>query len=92
MTKQSHTAGPWHLTLEANGEYVGFVNHDHEDEDGNPGLTSQVIFVSTDKANAALIAAAPEMFQALLECEVLMDEYPIIKQQVKAAISKAEGH
>lgn len=43
------------------------------------------------EANACLISSAPEMFKALLECEVLLDEYPLIKRQVKNALKKAEG-
>lgn len=48
-------------------------------------------YAREDEANARLISAAPDMFFALLECEVLLNEYPIILRQVKAAIAKAEG-
>lgn len=45
------------------------------------------------KADARLISAAPEMFSALLECEVLLlaHDYPIVLRQVRAALAKAEG-
>lgn len=44
-------------------------------------------------AVANLIAAGPDMFSALLECEALLlaHDYPVILRQVKAAIAKAEG-
>lgn len=38
-----------------------------------------------------LLDSAPEMFSALLECEILLENYPTVKRQVKQAIAKAEG-
>jgi hypothetical protein len=43
------------------------------------------------EANARYCAASREMFSALLECEVLLGEYPIVLRQVKATLAKAEG-
>jgi hypothetical protein len=63
---------------------------------GHQGLiieeeTGENIAVAYDKEDANIIAAAPEMLSALLECEVLVNDYPQVKRMVKEAIKKARG-
>lgn len=63
-------------------EKVGFAL-DALDQEGETRAVREVL---------DLADAAPDMLSALLECEVLLDEFPTVKRQVKAAIAKAEGH
>lgn len=81
-----HTPGPW-ITC-------GFENLTVNDRDGNTIIACPGSSTGTRiemKANARLIAAAPDLLEALIECEVLLDQFPLIKRRVKAAIAKAEG-
>lgn len=42
-------------------------------------------------ANARLIAAAPEMYEALRQCEQLLRTYGVDHKGARAALTKAEG-
>ena len=64
-----HTPGPWVVAMEydcariedGDSEYVALVNGTEVDSDGHQIITAE------GKANAALIAAAPELLAALEE-------------------------
>ncbi len=89
MTTQ-HTPGPW----ASRGRYVGTPNHmsfiaECRDENGNWTDTPHTI------ANARLIAAAPELLEALTE---ITDAYSFYFKEgnpwgdkARAAIAKATG-
>ena len=89
-----HTPGPWHLEER---EYAGVmwdaIVRNHENDPvasvGMAGYTK-----ATGQANARLIAAAPEMLEALKATVVNVDTLrftlPSI-DRVLAAIAKAEG-
>lgn len=88
MSESKHTPGPWTI---AAGRYLLAIT---------PAQTKQIaIFDSDDdwedeqQANARLIAAAPELLEALEEC--LTCEFPVIDRdavsKARAAIAKATG-
>jgi hypothetical protein len=77
--EKQYTRGPWKVFPDDSVCGVYTVN------------AKETIFADADEANARLIAAAPDMLIALLECEVLVLEYPVVLRQVKAAIAKALG-
>ena len=91
MTDTKHTPGPWTISDEI-GEMNGRIIYDEEygigeawDLNGNP----------ENAANAHLIAAAPDLFEAL---ESLLSEldftetYPFPSEaKARAAIAKAKG-
>ena len=81
-----HTPGPWTVHINyASANYTVF------DEDGNYGETDG----DTLTANAALIAAAPEMLAALHRCIAALaaNEAPNCEaaKEAKAAITRATG-
>ena len=69
MTKQKHTPGPWELSL-ADADAVDSTWWEVEGPDGEHIASNT--FGGNDKitefANARLIAAAPELFEAVMEC------------------------
>lgn len=73
-----HTVGPWRVSTDDAEAGIYYVRADN-----GP-------YAREDEANARLIEAAPAMYSALLECEVLLSEYPVILRQVKSALAKAE--
>ncbi len=100
-----HTPGPWALEIEAKDEFTQeFILQSANQKCGEPGDPSAFIgrlsfFAGEqDEANAHLIAAAPDMLEALELVEIMMrnqlgnqyknSEYGRI---VAAAIAKARG-
>ena len=94
-----HTPGPWHLDTEDEKEIVlgdsSFIatTHDSSAYSSYTSVTEDQV-----KANARLIAAAPELLEALKACLaellVLHTDRPGTEeciQQAYAAIAKAEG-
>ncbi len=95
MSAASHTAGPW--------EWDGDPTDDTEkfresaapwliDADENPVIKGDVVV--TNKANASLIAAAPELLEALITLERLAtfgtsSENALL--EARSAILKATG-
>ena len=93
-TQATHTSGPWavdyegpaHLSIEDKaGRVLAFCNLQNEDGD-------------EDEANAHLIAAAPDLLEALRNVAETMSgaDYSHVKQDMvraicRRAISKAEG-
>ena len=94
-----HTPGPW--TAQNDGRDIINIQHSNND----PGaismtlakVTARMTWRSQAEANARLIAAAPELLEALKACDEAMSymsEYDIpltLPGQVKAAIAKAIG-
>lgn len=94
-----HTPGPW--TAQNNGRDIISIQHSNND----PGaismtlakVTARMTWRSQAEANARLIAAAPDLLEALKACDKAMSymsEYDIpitLPDMVKAAITKAIG-
>jgi len=97
MTK--HTTGPWELFYQKGYKQFNVFPVEHK------GAQIAVCSIyscferpkAEDEANARLIAAAPEMLEALIACDEAMEymsEYCIpinLPEKVKAAIKKARG-
>lgn len=88
----AHTQGPWRLDGDANA-----MNLDVVSGDGRIAMLDCENFEIPDgelKANAALIAAAPDLLAALEDAVEALTEaryYPSELQRFRAAISKAKG-
>ncbi len=91
-----HTPGPWHRNIKPARKYpIVFA--------GRSTHVAQVCSVSNDEeteANCNLIAAAPELLEALRECERFFTHDPNLARDgwmndalraVHAAIAKVEG-
>jgi hypothetical protein len=89
MSTQKHTPGPWHVGLKPGP----IVYSEHGEQVAN--LFEPLIDEKENKANARLIAAAPDLLAALKE--LCADKYladPINAGRMKnarAAIAKAEA-
>ena len=92
MNTPKHTPGPW--------THLGWGDiHGHEANGGGVDIAAVYLREEDEKwlANARLIAAAPDLLEALKACDeamAYMSEYDIpltLPDQVKAAISKATG-
>lgn len=91
MTANKHTPGPWHVhkgtkwhhVRAFNGNWVMEANYSHS--------------VVRQHADASLIAAAPELLEALMALEVLLSPLAYDSTQkdwlnrARAAIAKATG-
>lgn len=94
--KPNHTPGPWRVNPEGFNEDCGSVI---VSEDGKHSVVSAyggqycTGFVDMSEANAALIAAAPEMLQALKDIVDFFSDFDHEETIQKAThiISKAEG-
>ena len=85
MSEPKHSPGPWRIdtgcwtyVVDARGRNVAELNFNSKRE----------------RANAKLLAAAPEMLAALKEALLCLNEaggYPITTQAVREMIAKAEG-
>lgn len=85
--KATHTTGPWTAT-----GWEGLVVNDSQ---GNTLVVCPGHSKAIAKANAALIAAAPELLEALIECVRALQHFrhegdPSVFMAY-AAISKAKG-
>ena len=99
MTQFKGTPGPWRVS-EKRGDLID-IRH----ENNEPGAMSlnlaQVVarqsWLREAEANARLIAAAPELLEALQRCEVVLSVIPLEVCDVedllhaRAAIAKATG-
>jgi hypothetical protein len=98
VSKMEHTHGPWRI---ANGEWVlGPKTNGREQRIARVLDQWGEIDYQNSRANAALIASAPAMLEALRECVSYMhheSRSPFYAPEVKAtkqalaAIAKAEG-
>ena len=79
----THTPGPWVALLE--GDWgLWSIEHEHSDSDD----VDWICDVHSSEANAALIAAAPDLLKAcesIMECPYLFDEATIPKAGIAAA-------
>jgi hypothetical protein len=76
--KNQHTPGPW-----KHDSTWGLIEY---------GKTQICALHSGNKANANLIAACPDMFDALQAiCDAFGDQDSLLIDQCKAALSKAKG-
>jgi hypothetical protein len=55
------------------------------------GLTGLPGCIETTEANARLIAAAPDLLEALDEIDTYLDNAPTVRAIARAAIAKAKG-
>ena len=86
-----HTPGPWTAINHGN-----FVNSDN-------GLICRMSHAGTaffwatgpadleNTANAQLLAASPEMLEALKKCLIYTEHHPALFHNIKNLINKAEG-
>lgn len=83
MTTTQHTNGPWN-----HKEQWGYYKIHSEDE----GVSVVHGIDPKAEANARLISAAPDMFQALQAiCDAFGDQNSLLVDQCKAALAKARG-
>ena len=91
MSESEHTPGPWHVGDQIDGcdqinahEWIGLASvvtrMDDADNDCEDGI-----------ANARLIAAAPDMYEALKEAVLQQGHGLVNLRQCRDAIAKAEG-
>lgn len=98
---QTHTHGPWTITLHGNG----LVDGNYRYQIGTNTQTVAYVWMGREnndpelKANARLICAAPELLEALIEASNIFDNYPEIANELKGtfevvqkAIAKAIGN
>lgn len=83
-TQTSHTAGPWHISKDEFGIFVmsmkGGIAHLEERDDR--------------KANARLIASAPELLQSLITLVKMTEDDDLTTEEINVAkrlIARAEG-
>jgi hypothetical protein len=97
-----HTPGPWLRTKSGNRLSSAFQIVAGADGNGDPNTlvaTIHPIGIPFDpepceetRANARLISAAPDMFDALQAvCDAYGDRDTLLMAQVKAALAKAQG-
>jgi hypothetical protein len=96
----AHTPGPWYVGAQNDGLYI--IDRQPSPSNDDPRHDADVELVATPfaargatvEANARLIAAAPEMLEALKDVmERLVDRHEADESAVKAraAIAKATG-
>ena len=108
MTNAAHTPGPWRveplqwdhgasIAIVANGQIIATISPENEDEEPDMHTAKRG---PHDEANASLIAAAPEMFEALQLCEDVLsdlarldDGTPSVSalNMARATIAQAKG-
>lgn len=97
-TANKHTPGPWHEDCAPDAQ--GFVTIRPDDGHGEPELDAEPIATVYEASHAALIAAAPELLEALQEAVAcletrirgaLLNSEPDRIGRMRAAIAKAEG-
>jgi len=68
-----YTQGPWRAVFD-NGKWLVVKNTDNQDKKDNPGMSGEVIAICGKKADARLIAAAPELLEVLKELNTALEE------------------
>jgi hypothetical protein len=98
MSEAKHTPGPWDYSakLSASENHRGFRIWEH----GDSWVLADVMPMDEDgkqgEANARLIAAAPELLEALKTCLLIVEHLaaesaPTTIAEARAAIAKATG-
>jgi len=93
----SHTPGPWHIFEKEAHKGQGILHI--VEEGGDPYLEIATLMAHKEEleANARLMAAAPEMLEALEDVKIWLEEskrkdlVPVLWVEVCAAIAKARG-
>ena len=84
----NHTPGPWYVEMcGSTGDYDILCDQ----LTGHPLLAVVFNRFGNSRDDADLIAAAPDMLEALREALPLFDEGTTIAAKIEAAISKATG-
>lgn len=98
MTAQKHTPRPWFIHPDVDHPYEIQIAAGPLDDEGCPEVWVAECFGGLSdgerEANARLIAAAPEMLDALLEAKSEMRDWSLdhpAMRQIDAAIAKATG-
>jgi len=79
-----HTKGPWETRWSERGQYW-FI--DYPQQEGSATLTK----LDCDEADARLIAAAPELLEALKDAIEIIEGTGLDASPQRAAITKATG-
>lgn len=88
----NHTPGPWELHKQSTLLMVGDCDWSLHTEEAGAFLLFCHHPDAPAKANAHLIAAAPELLAALKEVVAISDRKHDAWDMARAAIAKAEGH
>lgn len=78
---KQHTPGPWHVLIEQSGQDGDFITRTIVSSDIKQNLSEVAIATTgsfddeTEAANARLIAAAPEMLEALEEAKRIIEHH-----------------
>lgn len=102
--EMKHTPGIWRQSIQINSIWITDSEIDDDGEDASRilAMTNKSMGLSKEaRANARLIAAAPELLEALIKCEAVMTvavqcmgqeaEEGSAIQIARAAIAKATG-
>lgn len=94
MDESKHTPGPWRISRTSGMEI--FINHDQDQPNRVAGYFAEVRRFTSDneqvEANARLIAAAPDLLEALLELADWYKEHTgLPPAAANAAIAKVTG-
>lgn len=99
----SHTPGPWEMQQQGTDFWVDTPCSPPQNRQDICRMSFRMTDRGVSEANARLIAAAPELLQALLQCQSWLREYhtqhgsPMddglfaLDEQVSEAIAKATG-
>ena len=89
----SHTPGPWKVAENLFGNTASYeVYANVETKSGKGGYTRICQITPRDqKANARLIAAAPELLEALEKCLGFVVAHPQFTEDLRNLIAKARG-
>lgn len=94
MDDSKHTPGPWRISRTSGMEI--FISHDHDQPNRVAGYFAEVRRFTSDseqvEANAQLIAAAPDLLEALIDLADWYREHTgLPPTAANAAIAKATG-
>ncbi|MED5026604.1 hypothetical protein [Pseudomonas aeruginosa] len=89
MSKQSYTPGPWDYWSGYNP--VDELEAQITTEDGDIVIASYNRQIPEGEANAKLLAAAPELLEALQDLDALRGPFPPSDEAIEAAWRKASA-
>ena len=90
MSENKHTPGPWQVEFGHTQQLSGSVYW--QVHDGSDAIAcNQFCWAGNAEANARLIAAAPDLLDALMSADGLLRQLGHSLPNVKDAIAKAEG-